>query len=195
MTLLWIPLLPLFGTLVPLLADRFGRRVTLAATAFIPALALVCLLSLMPQVLAGEVIHWQTAWLANAGLSLAFHLDGLGLLFSILILGIGLLVLLYARYYLSDDDHMGRFYAFLLLFMSAMLGVVLSDNLLQLWAYWELTSISSFLLISFWWHKTEARKGARMALTITGAGGLALLAAFILIGALLLKNIVQDYFI
>ena len=156
MTLLWIPLLPLFGTLVPLLADRFGRQVTLAATAFIPALALVCLLALMPQVLAGEVIHWHTSWIPNAGLELAFHLDGLGLLFSLLILGIGLLVLLYARYYISDQDHMGRFYAFLLLFMSAMLGVVLSDNLLQLWAYWELTSVSSFLLISFWSDKNRS---------------------------------------
>jgi multicomponent K+:H+ antiporter subunit A len=182
MTLLWIPLLPLFGTLVPLLADRFGRRVTLTTTAFVPAMALVCLFTLMPQVLDGEVIHWQTSWIPNAGLSLAYHLDGLGMLFCLLILGIGLLVLLYARYYISDEDHMGRFYAFLLLFMSAMLGVVLSDNLLQLWAYWELTSISSFLLISFWSDKTDARKGARMALTITGAGGLALLAAFIVIG-------------
>ena len=102
------------------------------------------------------------------------------LLFCLLILGIGLLVILYARYYLSEKDHMGRFYAYLILFMTAMLGIVLSDNLLQLWFFWELTSISSFLLISFWSHKTEARKGARMALTITGAGGLALLAAFIL---------------
>ncbi|MDK2776902.1 MAG: monovalent cation/H+ antiporter subunit A [Pseudomonadota bacterium] len=182
MTLLWIPLLPLLGTLVPLLVYRFGRRVTLALTAMPPAVSLVLVLSLMPGVFNGEVFRWQMEWIPQIGLSLAFHLDGLGLLFSLLILGIGLLVLLYARYYLSERDHMGRFYAYLILFMTAMLGVVLSDNLLQLWLFWELTSISSFLLISFWSQKTEARKGARMALTITGAGGLCLLAAFILIG-------------
>ncbi|MDX5298078.1 MAG: monovalent cation/H+ antiporter subunit A, partial [Gammaproteobacteria bacterium] len=99
-----------------------------------------------------------------------------------LILGIGLLVILYARYYLSEKDAMGRFYAFLLLFMSAMLGIVTAGNLLQLWVFWELTSISSFLLISYWWSNPDARKGARMALTITGAGGLALLGAILLIG-------------
>jgi multicomponent K+:H+ antiporter subunit A len=182
MTLLWIPLLPLLGTIVPLLANRFGRRATLALTALPPAIALAILFSYLPGLLEGQNYVWQISWIPAAGLNLSFHLDGLGLLFSLLILGIGLLVLLYARYYLSDQDHMGRFYAFLLLFMSAMLGVVLSSNLLQLWAYWELTSISSFLLISFWSDKTDARKGARMALTITGAGGLCLLAAFILIG-------------
>jgi len=86
------------------------------------------------------------------------------------------------RYYLSAQDSIGKFYAYLILFMFSMLGVVLSDNLIQLWFFWELTSISSFLLISFWGHKTEARKGARMALTVTGAGGLALLAGLLILG-------------
>ncbi|WP_430460396.1 monovalent cation/H+ antiporter subunit A [Thalassolituus sp. LLYu03] len=182
MELFWIPLLTALGTLMPLMAYRYGRRVTLAATALMPAAALALVLTLLPDVLNGAVLRWSHGWIEQAGLTLAFRLDGLGLLFSLLILGIGLLVILYARYYLSDKDHMGRFYAFLMLFMTAMLGVVLSDNLLQLWFFWELTSVSSFLLISFWWHKTEARKGARMALAVTGAGGLALLGAFILIG-------------
>ncbi|MGD9311060.1 MAG: monovalent cation/H+ antiporter subunit A, partial [Desulfosarcina sp.] len=110
------------------------------------------------------------------------RLDGLSLLFAALILGIGLLVILYARYYLSDADQAGRFYAYLLLFMASMTGVVLANNLLLLWFFWELTSISSFLLIGYWHHRSDARKGARMALTITGAGGLALLGGFILIG-------------
>lgn len=126
MTLLWIPLLPLLGTIVPLLANRFGRRATLALTALPPAIALAILFSYLPGLLEGQHYVWQMSWIPAAGLNLSFHLDGLGLLFSLLILGIGLLVLLYARYYLSDQDHMGRFYAFLLLFMSAMLGVVLS---------------------------------------------------------------------
>jgi multicomponent K+:H+ antiporter subunit A len=109
-------------------------------------------------------------------------MDGLSLLFSTLILGIGLLVILYTRYYLSDSDSVGRFYAYLLLFMASMAGVVLANNLLLLWFFWELTSISSFLLIGYWHHRSDARKGARMALTVTGAGGLALLGGFILIG-------------
>ncbi|MAS24520.1 MAG: monovalent cation/H+ antiporter subunit A [Oceanospirillaceae bacterium] len=180
MTLFWIPVLALLGTLVPLLTYRFGRRTTLATTVIAPAASLFLVLSLLPDVYAGQVFMWQHEWIPAAGLTLSFQMDGLGLLFCLLILGIGLLVILYARYYLSEKDHMGRFYAYLILFMTAMLGIVLSDNLLQLWFFWELTSISSFLLISFWSHKTEARKGARMALTITGAGGLALLAAFIL---------------
>ena len=87
-----------------------------------------------------------------------------------MILGIGLLVILYARYYFSERDSLGRFYAYLLLFMGAMLGVVLSENLIQLLIFWELTSLSSFLLISYWHSREEARRGARMALTVTGAG-------------------------
>ncbi len=124
-------------------------------------------------------------WVEALGLSLSFRLDGLSLLFSLLILCIGLLVILYARYYLAVTDSMARFYGFLMLFMTAMLGIVLSNNLLQLWLFWELTSISSFLLISFWWHRADARSGARMALTITGFGGLALLAGILLIGQVL----------
>jgi multicomponent K+:H+ antiporter subunit A len=182
MQLFWIPLLTLVGTLSPMLAYRFGRRVTLLATATLPACALALVFTYIPDILNGQSFTWQTDWIPAAGLSIAFRFDGLALLFALLILGIGLLVILYARYYLSDRDHMGRFYAFLMLFMTAMLGVVMSDNILQLWFFWELTSVSSFLLISFWWHKTEARKGARMALMITGAGGLALLGAFILMG-------------
>jgi NADH:ubiquinone oxidoreductase subunit 5 (subunit L)/multisubunit Na+/H+ antiporter MnhA subunit len=111
-----------------------------------------------------------------------FPLDGLSVLFATLILGIGLLVILYARYYLSAADPAGRFYAYLLLFMASMVGVVLANNLLLLWFFWELTSISSFLLIGYWHHRSDARKGARMALTVTGAGGLALLGGFILMG-------------
>ena len=131
---------------------------------------------------AGESFSKSIEWIPQLGLSLSFRLDGLTALFSLLILGIGLLVILYARYYLSEKDHMGRFYCYLIMFMTAMLGIVMSNNMLQLWFYWELTSISSFLLIGFWSHNSDARKGARMALTITGAGGLALLAGIILLG-------------
>jgi len=121
-------------------------------------------------------------WLPELGLNLSLRLDGLGFLFALLILGIGLLVILYARYYLSKKDPMGRFFGYFLLFMGSMLGVVLSENLLLMLMFWELTSLSSFLLIGYWSHRSDARQGARMALTITGGGGLALLAGILLIG-------------
>lgn len=182
MNVLLIALLPMLGTLMPLWAAKQSRTVCALATAFAPALALVMLLSLTPSIFAGQIWQFQADWVPLLGLNIHFRLDGLAYLFALLILAIGLLVILYARYYLSEQDSMPRFYAYLMLFMTAMLGIVLSGNILQIWLFWELTSISSFLLISFWWHKSEARRGARMALTITGAGGLCLLAAFILLG-------------
>lgn len=187
-TLLWLPLLPLLGSLVPLLTARYSRNVCTLFTAILPFIALLLVAEMTPDVLNGENHYAAAQWIPLLNLNIAFRLDGLSLLFSILILGIGLLVILYARYYLSPKDSIGKFYSFLMLFMFAMLGVALSDNLLQMWMFWELTSISSFLLISFWGHKSEARKGARMALTITGAGGLCLLAGIIILG-----NIVDSY--
>ena len=187
-TLLWLPLLPLLGSLVPLLTARYSRNVCALFTAILPFIALLLVAEMTPDVLNGENHYAAAQWIPLLNLNIAFRLDGLSLLFSILILGIGLLVILYARYYLSPKDSIGKFYSFLMLFMFAMLGVALSDNLLQMWMFWELTSISSFLLISFWGHKSEARKGARMALTITGAGGLFLLAGIIILG-----NIVDSY--
>ncbi|WP_427983699.1 monovalent cation/H+ antiporter subunit A [Agarivorans sp.] len=178
----WVPFLPMLGIIVPLLSNRLSRSACAFATALLPALALTLILLDMPTVLQGQAFVDSIEWIPQLGLSLSFRLDGLSVLFSLLILGIGLLVILYARYYLSEKDHMGRFYCYLIMFMTAMLGIVMSNNMLQLWFFWELTSISSFLLISFWSHSSEARKGARMALTITGAGGLALLAGIILLG-------------
>nr|WP_217364005.1 monovalent cation/H+ antiporter subunit A [Marinobacterium sp. xm-a-152] len=178
----WIPLLTLIGVFVSLSANKVSRTACAFATAALPAVALAILISYAPSVLDGERFVEQFEWIPAVGLELAFRLDGFALLFALLILGIGLLVILYARYYLSEQDNMPRFYAMLILFMTAMLGIVLSENLIQLWLFWELTSISSFLLISFWNHKSEARKGARMALTITGMGGLALFAGILLIG-------------
>ena len=178
----WVPFLPMLGIVVPLLTNKLNRSTCALATAILPALAL-CLISFdLSSVFAGQSFYRSIEWIPQLGLSLSFRLDGLSALFSLLILGIGLLVILYARYYLSEKDNMGRFYSYLIMFMTAMLGIVMSNNMLQLWFYWELTSISSFLLIGFWSHNSDARKGARMALTITGAGGLALLAGIILLG-------------
>lgn len=186
--LLWIPLLSLFGSILAGLSGRFGRTTCTWLTALTPFIALMIAFNYSSAVFAGETLLYHLDWIPALGIELSFRLDGLSLLFVYMILGIGLLVILYARYYLSENDSMAKFFAFLMLFMTAMLGIVLSNNVIQLWVFWELTSISSFLLISFWWQKSEARRGARMALTVTGAGGLALLA-----GLLLLGNIVGSY--
>ncbi|MDP1535854.1 MAG: monovalent cation/H+ antiporter subunit A [Burkholderiales bacterium] len=183
MTLPLIILLPLLaGTLLAPLAARYGRNCVAWTVATITAGSLALLLSEMPGVLDGRPLIMSWEWLPAIGLNLSFRLDGLGLMFALLILGIGLLIILYARYYLSATDSAGKFYALLMLFMAAMLGIVLSENLLLLIIFWELTSISSFLLIGYWSHSSEARRGARMALTVTGAGGLAMFAGFLLIG-------------
>jgi len=152
----------------------------LAAAAPLGGLALLALLT--PEVLGGQVLRSNGSWLPQIGLDFTLRLDGLAWMFAGMVLGIGALVVLYARYYLSSQDNAHRFLTYLLLFMGAMLGMVLSGNLLLLMIFWELTSISSFLLIGFWSHRKDAREGARMALVITGGGGLALLGGVLLIG-------------
>jgi multicomponent K+:H+ antiporter subunit A len=188
MSLFWITAILLIGVLVPVITERFGRNVNTLFTMLAPGIALAYIITLLPGVLAGNVVIEYLEWIPAIGLTLSMRLDGLALMFALLILGIGLLIILYARYYLSEKEAVGRFFAYLILFMTAMLSIVLSNNVLQLWMAWEVTSISSFLLISFWSGKSESRKGARMALTVTGAGGLALLA-----GLLLIADIVGSY--
>jgi multicomponent K+:H+ antiporter subunit A len=182
MSLFYITVLLILGMGGSLMAARWGRSACAAVTALFPAIALTTVAFRSSPIFDGHVFRYQAVWIPQLGLNIAFRLDGLSLLFSILILGFGLLVILYARYYLSDTDQVGRFYAHLLLFMASMVGVVLANNLLLLWIFWELTSISSFLLIGYWHHRIDARRGARMALTVTGVGGLALLGGFVLIG-------------
>tara|TARA_B100000674_G_scaffold34686_1_gene24213 strand:- start:9372 stop:12179 length:2808 start_codon:yes stop_codon:yes gene_type:complete len=167
---------------------RAGRNACATATGSVTLLALILLMAKAPAVIAGEVFQVSYNWLPELGLNVTFFLDGLGLLFATLILGIGLLIIIYARFYLSKDDPMGRFYVFLLLFQGAMVGIVLSDNILLLLIFWELTSLSSFLLIGYWKHLPAGRQGARMALAVTGAGGLAMIA-----GMLILGDIVGSY--
>ncbi|MBF3108129.1 monovalent cation/H+ antiporter subunit A, partial [Pseudomonas aeruginosa] len=159
-----------------------GRTLCAASAGVAPLIGLVLLLGQRGTVFAGQTLTASYSWLPEIGINLSLRLDGLGFLFALLILGIGLLVILYARYYLSEQEPMGRFFAFLLLFMGSMLGVVLAENLLLMMLFWELTSLSSFLLIGFWGSRSDARKGARMALTVTGGGGLALLAGVLLLG-------------
>jgi len=187
-SLFLIVLLPFAGALLPGLLIRAGRNVCAATTGAVTATALLGLIVNAPAVMRGQSLTARLDWLPALGLNANFHLDGLGLLFAGLILGIGLLIILYARFYLSREDPMGRFYTFLLLFQGAMVGIVLSDNILLLLVFWELTSLSSFLLIGYWSHLPESRQGARMALTVTGTGGLAMIA-----GMLILGNLADSY--
>jgi multicomponent K+:H+ antiporter subunit A len=175
-------LIPLVGAWLPAALSRaFGIDPARTAAALAVA-ALAIVLGQAGAVLDGATFVQSWPWIPDLGLVASFRLDGFGLLFALLILVIGLLVVVYARYYLAPEDSQERFYGLLLLFMGAMLGVVLSENLLLLVTFWELTSLSSFLLIGFWRHEAEARRGARLALMITGAGGLALLAGVLLLG-------------
>jgi len=156
------------------------RTAWLAAAVTVSALGL--LLAQAPAVFGGEVLRSFWPWVPEIGLNLGLRLDGLSLLFALMITGIGLLIILYAHFYLGKDDPAGKFFSTLMLFMAAMLGIVLSDNLLLMIVFWELTSISSFLLVGYWSHRADARAGARMALAITGGGGLAMLGGFVLLG-------------
>ncbi|PKO79197.1 MAG: monovalent cation/H+ antiporter subunit A, partial [Betaproteobacteria bacterium HGW-Betaproteobacteria-13] len=182
MSLLLIVLLPFIGALLPALMIRAGRNACATGTFVTTLLAFVGLMSHAPALFRGEVIHAGWEWLPGLGLNVNFFLDGLGFFFAGLILGIGMLIIVYARYYLSKDDPMGSFYTYLLLFQGAMVGIVLSDNILLLLIFWELTSLSSFLLIGYWKHLPEGRQGARMALTVTGGGGLAMIAGMLILG-------------
>ncbi|MGQ3675322.1 monovalent cation/H+ antiporter subunit A [Xanthobacter sp. TB0139] len=181
--MLWlIPLLPLLGAILPSMLIRTGRGACAASAGFVSFVTLGLVLSRARQVFTGGVEQFSVPWVAQIGLNFSFRLDALSLFFAAMILIIGLLVILYARFYLSREDPMGRFYSYLLLFQGAMLGVVLSDNLILLLIFWELTSLTSFLLIGFWRHRADARRGARMALIVTGGGGLALVGGLILLG-------------
>jgi multicomponent K+:H+ antiporter subunit A len=147
--------------------------------------ALICLLlaaSAYPLVVDGAAIRSDTEWVPALGLGFTLRLDGFAWMFAVLVTGIGFLVVLYARYYMSPGDPVPRFFSFLLAFMGSMLGIVVAGNLIVLVFFWELTSIFSFLLIGYWHGNAGARDGARMALVVTGLGGLALLAGVILIG-------------
>ncbi|HQZ32067.1 MAG TPA: proton-conducting transporter membrane subunit, partial [Arenimonas sp.] len=164
------------------LLGRDQRRAAAWLAAAAPVLGLLVLAALTPAVLEGTGVRSSTPWVPSLGLALSLRLDGLAWMFAGLVLAIGLLIVVYARYYLSEEDSMPRFFSFLLLFMGSMLGMVVAGNLVLLAVFWELTSVSSFLLIGFWKHRSDARDGARMALAITGAGGLALLGGVILLG-------------
>jgi multicomponent K+:H+ antiporter subunit A len=186
-----IVLLPLvLGTVATLWCGQVetpARRRATAAIAGAVALTVLALLLLQaPAVFGGATVLARAEWVPAIGLDASLRLDGLALMFALLISGIGVLIVLYAAFYLHHDDPAGKFFSQLMLFMAAMLGIALADNLLLLVVFWELTSISSFLLVGYWGSHAEkgadARRGARMALAVTGGGGLVMLAGVVLLG-------------
>lgn len=150
---------------------------------FLPVLLFGYFLQFINGNMNGESVTKTLKWIPSLGIDFTVYVDGLGLLFALLITGIGALVVLYSIYYLSKEKEiLHTFYIYLLLFMGAMLGVVLSDNLIVLYTFWELTSLSSFLLIGYWYDREKSRYGAQKSMLITVFGGLSMLAGFILLG-------------
>ncbi|XID76091.1 monovalent cation/H+ antiporter subunit A [Alkanindiges sp. WGS2144] len=181
--LLLIVLLPLIiGTSLSWWVERYSRLYSCLIATGISLSCFAALLLTSSLNSLGQPLLQQWQWLPEIGLNLSFRLDGLALIFGMLISGIGTLICIYAWYYLSPKNSLGKLYSLLMLFMAAMLGLVLSNNLLLLVVFWELTSISSFLLVGYWQNKKDAQQGALMALTITGMGGLALLGGVVLLG-------------
>ena len=164
----------------PLLIPRTGAATGWVAGA-LPAGLFVFFASTVPDISHGGALEEVRPWVEPLGVDLAFRLDGLSLLFALLILGIGTLIAIYAGGYLHGHPRIGRFYGFFFLFMASMLGLVLADDLFVLFVFWELTSFASFLLIGFEHGSEDNRAAARQALVVTGSGGLALLGGLILL--------------
>lgn len=148
----------------------------------VPLGAFVAFATMVPSVSAGAVVQASWDWIPSMGITLSLYADGLSLLFLLIISGIGTFIVWYAAGYLHGKKDLGRFYLYLLGFMGAMLGVVASDNLVLLFMFWELTSITSYLLIGYYCEKEKSRKAALQALLVTGAGGLAMLAGILMLG-------------
>lgn len=189
----------LAAILVPFLYAKVSRKHIGWFVLIVPIVLFVSLARYIPSVAGGETYLSTIAWIPSYGIHFTTYLDGLSIIFGLLITGIGSLVIIYSIYYLSAEESLGHFYIYLLLFMGAMLGVVFSDNLMVFYAFWELTSISSFLLIAFWYHRKRSRYGAKKALLTTVTGGIAMLTSFIMIyvmtGTMSIREIIStiDY--
>lgn len=180
--------LPFAGAVAAGLLPTHARNAAAWLAGGVALLGLAMVWAAYPTVSAGGVLRFTAGWMPSLGLDFSLRMDGFAWLFAGLVFGVGVLVVVYARYYMAAEDPVPRFFAFLLAFMGSMTGVVLSGNLIQLAFFWELTSLFSFLLIGYWHHTAAARDGARMALTVTATGGLCLFA-----GVLILGHIVGSY--
>ena len=182
-------IVPFLGSVLTAVLLRTNSRLLPAyLAAGVAVIEIVILAALYPAITPEGVLRFEIEWLPQLGLNLTLRMDGLAWLFAMLVAFFGLLVVIYARYYMADSDPIPRFFSFLLAFMGSMLGIVISGNVILLSVFWELTSLTSFLLISYWHHNPAARDGARMALIVTATGGFAMLA-----GLLILGNIAGSY--
>ncbi|GHI00796.1 Na+/H+ antiporter subunit A [Neobacillus kokaensis] len=190
--MIFIPFI--FAIIVPFIHRQCIQRVHTGW--FVLAVPLSILLYLIPYIRAvsiGKTIQLELQWMPSLGINFTAYLDGLALIFALLISGIGALVILYSIYYLSKEkEALNNFYVYLLLFMGAMLGLIFSDNIFVLYVFWELTSISSFLLIAYWYQRKHSRYGAQKAMLITIAGGLAMLAGLILLSIITETNSIRE---
>lgn len=181
MILLAIALPFLIAALIPIFY-RHVRQIHLGwLILVVPVSLFIFFTRFIRPIASGDVFIYTYHWIPSFNINIITYLDGLSLIFTLLITGIGSLVTLYSIFYLSEKESLHHFYCYLLLFMGAMLGVVLSDNLMVLYTFWELTSVSSFLLIAFWHHRKASRAGARKAMVITVTGGIAMLAGFLML--------------
>ncbi len=184
MLLTLIVLLPFLGSICAAFLPANARN----AEAWLSGAVTVACVALIGvhygDVVDGAVVRTRLAWLPQFGLDFYLRMDGFAWLFALLVAFIGALVVLYARYYMSPKDPVPRFFSFLMAFMGAMLGTVLSGNLVQLVVFWELTGLTSFMLIAYWYHRPDARRGARMAAIVTVGGGLALLLGVLVLGSI-----------
>jgi multicomponent K+:H+ antiporter subunit A len=187
-TLLLLLVLPFAGSVVAAVLPTNARNAEAWLAGGVALAGLILAAAGYPAIADGLVMRAEVEWLPSLGLNFTLRMDGLAWMLTVLVTGIGVLVVLYARYYMSPDDPVPRFFSYLLGFMGAMLGIVLSGNLIQLIFFWELTSLYSFLLIGYWHHNASARDAARMALTVTSTGGFCLF-----VGVLVLGHIVGSY--
>lgn len=184
MSLVFAIFLPIIAAL---LIPFFYKKVSSIHTGWfvllVPVVLVIFYGTYIPTVMDGSTYSDKLAWIPSLGISFISYMDGLSLLFSLLITGIGALVVLYSIFYLDKKkEKLGNFYVYLLLFMSAMLGVVQSDHLISLYFFWELTSISSFLLIGYWYTRDRSRLGALKSMMITVFGGMMMLGGFVILG-------------
>ncbi|MCF3935590.1 putative monovalent cation/H+ antiporter subunit A [Acuticoccus sp. M5D2P5] len=192
--MLWLALAPFVAALfAPALVRRIGSSAGWVL-AIVPAALFLMFVTMVPQIAAGDTVSYGVDWAPSFAVRYSHLIDGLSLTFALLVTGIGTFIVIYAGGYLSGHHQQGRFLAFLLLFMGAMLGLVIADDLVSMFVFYELTSITSFLLIGFDHTRAPARRAALQALVVTGSGGLALLAGFILIRVVSGETSVSELF-
>ncbi len=175
----------IFAVFVPILYKKFCTHIHTGWFVFlVPLLIFVYLITFIPDIANGNTIITSLPWIPSYDINFTTYIDGLGLMFGLLITGIGALVILYSIFYLSKErEALHNFYVYLLMFMGAMLGLVFSDNIFVLYVFWELTSVSSFLLIAYWYEREKSRYGAQKSMLITIFGGLAMLAGLVMISS------------